>query len=132
MFRVREIPLGNLEGTAIATTGSLTSVAIDISKFIGDAMTLHLEATGTAVDLDGTFTVGIDPDKTFTTMEDASGTAIQAVCDNIGAAGTTIVAEIQFSPALTKYIKIVITGGASNDATTISKARLLVQEDIGK
>lgn len=131
MLRIREIPLPAWEGTAIATTGALTSAAIDMQKYIGNAVSIHIVATGTAVDLDGTFTVGENKDATaFVTAEDTLGNSINAICDAVGAAGTSADAWVQFSPVLAPYMKVVITGGAANNATTISRARLYIQEDV--
>ena len=49
--RLRVIDLPNLVGSAIATTGALTTAAISNINYLGDAVGLYIAAAGTAVDL---------------------------------------------------------------------------------
>ena len=128
--RIRVIDLPALVGTAIATTGALTTKAIDNTRYLGDAVGLHLVAAGTAVDLDCTLTVAVKPLDTYVIPYSSDGSSLGLVFDAAGASGTALDHISSFSPALAPYFKVTVTGGAANDATTISRAELIVQENI--
>lgn len=111
------------EATAVATTNVITSEPIT-TLFNRGYCSLLVVVTGATPSLDITFTVSKSQNGTYYTPVDGNGTDLGIIYESLAAT-----AWIQFSPAIAPWIKIVITGTATNGANTEVKAYLMWQEE---
>ena len=111
------------DATLVNATGAVSSGAINTKETLGDACAIYLVLSGAGTHtVDITQTVSLDG-VTFVEPFDVSGT--------LGAVDTTVTATkwTQFVPALAPYIKITVTGTASNGVSTMAAAKLVRQTD---
>lgn len=109
--------------TTINGTAAVTSLPISQLKNKGFCSLLLILA-GSTPSIDVTQTVGTSDTSIFYSPVDGSGTALTITDTSV-----TATSWIQFSPVVAPFIKIVLTGSATNGSNTTAQAWLIFAEE---
>ena len=118
------IPLWDT-ATTINATAAITSGAIDQVRSSGYCSLLVVLA-GTTKSVNITLTVAKSATDTFYSSVDTDGNSLATIYSGLDAS-----AWIQFSPIVTPFFKITITGTATNGVDTTAQAYLMFPEIAG-